>query len=137
MKGKNFMGKLTKEQIQKINNQCQNNWELDMQYYFFHNEKQLITKIELDQENYLQFQLSYNYNNEITLHIAKYHHKVGESFAVSEGLGKRKVLSIPQTRKSMNTLIEYTKELTTEELQTINANTPVDKNCMFVESEDF
>lgn len=131
------MEKLTKEQIQKINNQCRNDWKLDIQYYFFHNEKTLITKIELDHENYLQFQLSYNYNNEIVLHIAKYHHKIGESFAVTEGLGKTKILSNQQPRKSIHKLIEYTKDLTMEKLQTMNANTPVDKNCMFVESEEF
>ena len=33
------MAKITREQIQKINNKCKNDWELDIQFFIFHNEK--------------------------------------------------------------------------------------------------
>lgn len=132
------MGKITQEQIKKINSKCMNDWGLDVQYYIFHNEKTLIKQIKLDNEYFLEFALRYNYKNQISLHISKFYHKQGDFFASSEGLGKSKILNETQaTRKNLNNLIELTKNLTDEELMTVNAETPVTRSPIFVASENF
>lgn len=132
------MGKITREQIQKINNNCKNNWELDIQYFIFHSEKTLKKIIELDTEHYLEFRIDYNYNNQITLFINKFYHKANDEFATSNGLGKKKILEeSPAPRKSINKLIEFTKTLTDDELMKINNETDVIRNIMFVPSETF
>ena len=132
------MAKITKEQILKINNQCKNNWRFDTEYFIFHNEKSLIKHIDLDEQNYLQFKLRYNYKNQISLNISKFHHKEGDYFATSTGLGKSKVLNeIQAKRKNVNYLVEFTNTLTDDELMEINRTTEVTKSCMFIESEKF
>ena len=132
------MPKITKQQIEKINNKCMNDWRLDVQYYLYHSEKELIKKIDLDEENYLEFKLRYNYKNQISLHISKFHHKEGDYFASSQGLGKSKILDETQvTRKNVNNLIEFTNKLTDYECMRINAETQVTKSCIFVASEEF
>ena len=132
------MPKITKQQIEKINNKCMNDWRLDVQYYLYHSEKELIKKIDLDEENYLEFKLRYNYKKQISLHISKFHHKEGDYFASSQGLGKSKILDETQvTRKNVNNLIEFTNKLTDDECMRINAETQVTKSCIFVSSEEF
>lgn len=132
------MAKITREQILKINNQCKNDWRLDTEYFIFHNEKTLVKHIKLNNENYLEFTLRYNYKNQISLHISKFYHKEGDYFASSNGLGKSKVLNeIQAKRKNVNDLIEFTNTLTDDELMEINRTTEVTKSCMFIESEEF
>lgn len=132
------MGKMTKTQVENVNQKCSNDWRFNVQYYIFHNEKTLIKQIKLDNENYLEFSLDFNYENQISLRINKFYHKTGEYFATSSGLGKSKILNeIPATRKSINKLIEYTEKLTDETLMKINEETSVIKSGIFVESEDF
>lgn len=131
------MSKISKEQIQKINGKCKNNWKLDIQYLIFHNEKQLYKIIELDQEHYLQFELSYNWDNQIVLRISKYYHRQGDTFATSNGLGKRKILSDSQKRKNINMLIEYTLKFTDDELLKINSQTEVIQSGIVLASESF
>ena len=103
------MAKMTKEQLQKINNSCKNGWGLDIQYFMFHNEKTLIKHITIDDENYLQFKIDFDYENKIILRISKFHHKANDYFATSSGLG----------------------------LMKINNETDVIRNIMFVPSEAF
>ena len=132
------MAKMTKEQLQKINNSCKNGWGLDIQYFMFHNEKTLIKHITIDDENYLQFKIDFDYENKIILRISKFHHKANDYFATSSGLGKKKILEeTPATRKSINKLIELTEKLTDDELMKINNETDVIRNIMFVPSEAF
>ena len=132
------MGTITREQIQKINGKCKNNWRLDVQYYIFHSEKTLIKHIQLDEEHYLEFALRYNCKNQITLHISKFYHKQGDYFASSNGLGKSKIIDNSQTtRKNVNNLIELTNGFTDEELMKINAETEVIKSPIIVASEEF
>lgn len=132
------MARITQEQVKKINDKCLNNWRLDIEYYLFHNEKTLIKQIKIDYEHYLKFRLNYNYKNQISLHISKFYHKEDDYFASSNGLGKRLILDETQaTRKNINNLIEFTNSLTDDECMRINAETPVTKSCIFVESEDF
>lgn len=132
------MAKITKQQIENINKKCTNDWRLDVEYYLFHNEKTLIKHIKLDNEHYLEFALRYNYKNQISLHISKFHHKEGDYFASSQGLGKSKILDETQvTRKNVNNLIEFTNKLTDDECMRINAETQVTKSCIFVSSEEF
>ena len=132
------MSKITREQLQKINNSCQNGWRLDVQYFLFHNEKRLYKHIELDNENYLEFALLYNYKNQIKLSINKFYHKQNDTFAVSQGLGKSKILDdTVATRKNTNNLIEFTKKLDDEQLMEINSTTEVEQSIMFVPTPAF
>ena len=132
------MAKITREQIQKINNKCKNGWELDIQFFIFHNEKTLKKIIELDEEHYLEFKIDYNFKNQIVLFINKFYHKLGEDYATSNGLGKKKMLEeTPTSRKSINKLIEYTETLTDEQLMQINSETDVIRTPLFVPTEAF
>ena len=132
------MAKVTREQIEKINNKCKNHWELDIQFFIFHNEKTLKKIIELDEEHYLEFKIDYNYKNQIVLFINKFYHKTGENFATSNGLGKKKMLEeTSASRKSINKLIEYTEKLTDEQLIQINSETDVIRTPLFVPTEAF
>ena len=132
------MAKITREQIQNINKKCINDWRLDVQYYLWHNEKTLIKHMVIDDENYIEFRLSFNWKNQITLHISKYHHRKGDYFASSEGLGKNRILDETQViRKNINNLIAFTDNLTDDECMRINAETQVTKSCIFVASEEF
>lgn len=132
------MGKITREQILKINSKCNNAWRLDIEYYLYHNEKTLVKRIEIDDEHYLEFALRYNYKNQISLHISKFYHEKGKYYATSNGLGKSKILDDTKAkRKNINNLIEYTKQLNDSELLEINRNTSVTKSSIFVASEEF
>ncbi len=132
------MAKITREQINTINEKCKNDWELDLRYFLYHNEKTLIKHISIDDEHYLEFKLNFNYKNQITLRISKFYHKTGDGFATSSGLGKSRILEeTPAPRKSINKLIEFTKILTDDELMKINSETDVIKSPMFVPSEAF
>ena len=132
------MAKITREQIKKINSKCQNGWELDIQFFLFHNEKTLKKIIELDEEHYLEFKIDYNYKNQIVLFINKFYCKKGESYAISNGLGQKYILEeTPVTRKSINKLIEYTETLTDEQLMKINSETDVIRTPLFVPTEAF
>ena len=131
--------KITHDQIVKINKNCDNDWHLDVQYYLYHNEKTLIKQIDLDETHYLEFRLYYNNQNQVSLHISKYYHGEGDTFASSHGLGKNAIIEeIPTKRKMINNLIEYTSTLSNEELLKINKNTSVATGYgIIVPSEDF
>lgn len=133
------MAKILTKQIQQINSACSNGWRLDTQYVLLHGEKRLIQQIHLDNENYLEFALQYNGENQITLYISKYNHKPNDIFAVSEGLGKRKILDTKsQKRKAIKELIAYTDELDNNKLMEINEQTPVSSGMgIFVPSDPF
>ena len=133
------MAKITTEQVRKVNSKCSNKWRLDTQYYLYHGEKRLINTIELDKENYLQFALCYNNQNQMILHISKFYHKQGENYASTSGLGKCKVLvETPVKRKNVNNLINYTNQLDHTRLLELNKSTPVSKsNGLILESEAF
>ena len=133
------MAKITTKQIQQINKACSNGWQLDTQYFLFHNEKTLIKCIKLDEEHYLQFSLNYNYKKQILLYISKFYHKQGESCASTSGLGKSKILVEKQAkRKTINELILLTRGLDNTKLMKINEDTPVSNGGgLFLQSEDF
>lgn len=138
-KGGEKMASITKEQINNINKQCMNGWELDVEYYLFHNEKTLIKHIQLDNEHYLEFALRYNYKNQISLHISKFYHKQGEDFASTSGMGKSKVLNETSfKRKNVKNLIEFTTTLNDTKLMEINENTKVSSGYgLIAQSEEF
>lgn len=133
------MPKISTEQIKKINSKCSNGWQLDLEYYMYHGEKQLIKCIELDEESYLKFTICYNSQNQMVLYISKFYHKKGDYFAHSEGLGKKTMLNGTQTKKKeLNKLIPLTHLLTDKELMEINKRTPVlDGGGIFAPSENF
>lgn len=77
------MAKITVDQITKINNMCSNEWMLDVDFFLFHNEKTLIKRIKLGEDDYLSFRLRYNSENQIYLHIAKVYHKPNTIYEVT------------------------------------------------------
>ena len=133
------MAKLTKMQLKSINEQCKNDWELDVQYCIFHGEKTLIKQIEIDNNSYLEFAIRYNYRNQISLHISKFYHRENNEFASTSGMGKSTILCETQSkRKNVKDLIYYTEILTNEKLLEINKNTRVSSgNGLILESEEF
>lgn len=133
------MPNITNELITNINSKCKNEWKLDVDYYLFHNEKTLVKQVKLDDENYLEFTLRYNYKNQVSLHISKFYQPKDKSYASSSGMGKSKVLDeISYKRKTINNLIEFTKGLNDEKLQEINGNTQVSSAYgLIMKSEDF
>lgn len=133
------MPKITSEQINSVNSKCSNDWCLNVLYYSGYGEKTLIKRIRLDEQNFLEFTLSYNSNNQITLRISKYTHKAEDTMAVSEGLGKTVILDETKAkRKSVNNLIEQTTKLTDEKLLDINKTAKVSTGYgIMQESTDF
>ena len=121
------MQMMTQQQVQDINNKCKNNWKFDVMYFKFHQEKELIKRINIDDESYLEFKLGYNYKNLIQLRISKYYTQKHIGTATSEGLVKSKVLEeTSYKRKGINNLIIKTQTLTDDELLKINTETKVD-----------
>ncbi len=111
------MARITAKQITSVNSKCSNGWVMNVLYYSSFGEKTLIKRITLDEKNFLEFTLSYNSDNQISLRISKYSHEPNETFAVSTGLGKSVILDETQAkRKSVNNLIAFTEELTDEKL---------------------
>ena len=111
------MARITAKQITSVNSKCSNGWVMNVLYYSSFGEKTLIKRITLDEKNFLEFTLSYNSDNQISLRISKYSHEPNETFAVSTGLGKSVILDETQAkRKSVNNLIAFTEKLTDEKL---------------------
>lgn len=133
------MAVITNEQIKSVNSKCSNDWKLDVQYYIYHNEKTLIKRITLDEQNFLEFALRYNYKNQISLHISKFFQETGKKYASTSGMGKSVILDeIQAKRKSVNNLIAFTEKLTDTELLDINENTKVSTGYgLIMQSEDF
>lgn len=117
------MASLTREQINEINNKCSNGWQLDMQYFLMYREKTLIKRVRLDEQNFLEFILSYNNDNQIAIRISKYFHKSNETMAVSTKFGKWIILDETSAkRRSINNLIIITEKLTNEKLLELDKN---------------
>ena len=93
----------------------------------------------MNETNYLEFRLYYDYKNQITIHISNFYHKPEATFASSNGMGKRKTLDETlYKRKNINNLIELTKELNDTKLLEINKTTPLASGYgLIAESEDF
>lgn len=133
------MARITSEQITSVNSKCKNGWQLNVRYFVDFGEKTLVKRITLDEQNFLEFTLSYNSNNQISLRISKFSHKPEDNLAVSEGMGKHKILDETKaTRKSVNNLISFTEKLTDTELLEINKNTKVETGYGIIQpSADF
>ena len=133
------MESMNKKQIEEINNKCRNNWKFDITYFVYHSEKTLIKKLKVDDTGYLEFNLYYNSRNQVTLHISKFEYDRDRKTAISEGVGKIKILDEKQhKRKLFNNLIAFTDKLTDEELLKINSETKVSSaNGLFLQSKDF
>lgn len=133
------MAKITREQILDINSRCMNGWQLDVKYFMMYKEKILVKRIDLDEQNFLEFLLRYTPENKTEIHFNKFFHKPEEAFVTTSGMGKNKILDDTAVkRRNINKLTEYTKELTDEKLLEINRNTEVSKsNGLILQSEDF
>lgn len=133
------MVNITNELINDINNKCKNDWKLDISYYIFHKEKTLIKRIKLDEQNYLEFALRYNRQNQVSLHISKFYQEKGDNYASTSGMGKIEILDITQfKRKNINNLISFTNDLDDEKLLEINEKAKTANGYgLIMKSEDF
>lgn len=126
-------------EVNTINNKCNNGWMLDVQYYMFHNERTLIKQIPIDDEHYLEFRLCYSNKKQILVHISKFHKKPNENYAVTTGLGKNAIIDETEyKRKNINNLLALTNRLNNFKLMELNKNTKVSSGYgLILESEDF
>lgn len=133
------MESMTRKQIQEINNKCCNNWKFDTSYFVYHSEKTLIKKFKVDDIGYLQCNLYYNIQNQLTLHISKFEYAKDKETASTEGLGKIIILDVKRhKRKIFNNLIAFTDKLTNDELLKINAETKTSAGYgLILQSKDF
>lgn len=110
------MAKISKVDIIDINNQCSNDWKLDLEFFAFFGEKSLRKRIKLDDNHFLECRLNYNSKKQIYLNISKYFHEENDNMASGSG-GEITILdSKVHKRQEINKLIEYTKELTESKL---------------------
>ena len=133
------MESMTRKQIQEINNKCCNNWKFDTSYFVYHSEKTLIKKLKVDSTGYLEFNLYYNKQNQVSLHITKFEYARDKETASTSGMGKYAILDNKQyKRKMLNNLIAFTDKLTDDELLKINAETKVSSaSGLILQSKDF
>lgn len=134
------MPKITKKQIEKINNGCLNGFYLDLEYFLLHNEKQLVKYEDTDDTHKLEYCLSYfpeyekvtqsngiSYNVStdkylITLRVSKWiKSNIGNNVWKSQGLGKTITLSqLSVPRRKVSVLQKYTHDLTEDKLRKLN-----------------
>ena len=94
-------------------------------------------EVKLDDENFLEFALRYNYKNQVSLHISKFYQAKGKEYASTNGMGKSRILEeVPVKRKSINNLIKFTKDLNDEKLLEINKNTKMATGYGLIESSE-
>lgn len=111
--------KITKEQLEKWNEGCKNDFKVDISYLVYHSEKTLEKRIILDDETYLKCHLSFynkyeNYKSVgyyINANISKWKHQ--GDFDNSYGLGINiKVSDKIYDKKSFKELQKITENIT-------------------------
>lgn len=110
------MPNITREQVEKINSKCVNDWKFDVRYFLLHSgEKHLSKRIELDDTHFLSCSLYFSERYdcfkksglEITFHISYFTHTGGD-FASSSGLGLFRTIPYDKPRKSFADLEKLT-----------------------------
>lgn len=121
------MAKINKEQVQRINDKCSNDWIVDTIHLVSFGEKQLLKRLSTDNKGFLEFTIYYNSDNQILLRISKFEYINGcDSLAVNNGVSKCKILDETKSkRKSVDKLVNFTNILTDKKLLEINSNTEV------------
>lgn len=119
------MAKINKEQVQRINDKCSNDWIVDTIHLVSFGEKQLLKRLSTDNKGFLEFTIYYNSDNQILLRISKFEYINGcDSLAVNNGVSKCKILDETKSkRKSVDKLVNFTNILTDKKLLEINSNT--------------
>ena len=115
------MSKITKQQIIKINEECQNNFELDLQCLMMNEEKTLIKNINIDEIFIIECKIEYtkNKNNlyNIYLKLSK-HKKISDKMTQLVSSYYTFILDNKEyKRRNIKDLIKYTELLNDEELQ--------------------
>ena len=114
--------------IARINSRCRNGWKFEKEYFVLNFHTGLYKTINIDNKSCWKFILSYNFQNQIILHINKYYINQEKGNYFSKGIGKTNILSKKKAiRKDINNLIEFTKVLTDDELMKFISNTYKDK----------
>lgn len=152
------MAKITKKQVENINNKCFNGFKLDLEYFLMHNEKQLVKYDFIDDTRRIEYCLHYfpkyekvtqdngiSYNVDtgrhlVTLRISKWSKRNTCDLWSSNGLGKRITLSdVSVERRKISLLEEYTSKLNDEKLNNLYENAYNENDCfkgIIVNQED-
>ena len=115
------MSKITKQQIIKINEECQNNFKLDLQCLMMNEEKTLIKNIDIDEVFNIECKIEHtkNKNNlyNIYLKLSK-HKKISDKMTQLVSSYYTFILDNKEyKRRNIKDLIKYTELLNDEELQ--------------------
>ena len=115
------MSKITKQQIIKINEECQNNFKLDLQCLMMNEEKTLIKNIDIDEVFNIECKIEHtkNENNlyNICLKLSK-HKKISDKMTQLVSNYYTFILDNKEyKRRNIKDLIKYTELLNDEELQ--------------------
>ena len=115
------MSKITKQQIIKINEECQNNFKLDLQCLMMNEEKTLIKNIDIDEVFNIECKIEHtkNENNlyNICLKLSK-HKKISDKMTQLVSSYYTFILDNKEyKRRNIKDLIKYTELLNDEELQ--------------------
>ena len=115
------MSKITKQQIIKINEECQNNFKLDLQCLMMNEEKTLIKNIDIDEVFNIECKIEHtkNENNlyNIYLKLSK-HKKISDKMTQLVSSYYTFILDNKEyKRRNIKDLIKYTELLNDEELQ--------------------
>ena len=115
------MSKITKQQIIKINEECQNNFKLDLQCLMMNEEKILIKNIDIDEVFNIECKIEHtkNENNlyNICLKLSK-HKKISDKMTQLVSSYYTFILDNKEyKRRNIKDLIKYTELLNDEELQ--------------------
>ncbi len=114
------MAKLTKEQVEDINQKCSNDFMLDVGAFMYHGDKQVVKYIDIGDDKKLSATLSfrdrrigYTFKPVLSLHLAIWNVEPS-GLMCSHGLGVTIDLSEPYERRKFSDIIAKTKDFDNE-----------------------
>ena len=120
--------KLTREQLMKYNSKMGNGFRLDTRSLMFHNLKEPVKHVEIDNERYIEFKFCYldekldrytkTGNKVPTLHISLWKN-CGNGMAQSNGIGAWLTVGESVKRGTLSVLTKYTHEYSEAKLMDI------------------
>ena len=112
------MGKMTREQVEKINSKMHNNFIFDLRHYMMvYSEKQAIKNVDIDENSFYKATLYNEKNrqgeNTVELNVSKYLKSSGEMYS-SFGFGKTVTLAKGLKNKRFSDVQKITEFITDE-----------------------
>lgn len=119
---------ITREQLMKYNSKMGNGFRLDTRSLMYHNLKEPVKHVEIDNERYIEFKFCYldekldrytkTGNKVPTLHISLWKN-VGNGMARSNGIGAWLTVGESVKRGTLSVLTKYTHEYSEKKLMDI------------------